>query len=83
MQLFDVNIIFYPGGVTVFCAAAGSVSGGLLVKRMEMKVPGIIKLAITISSLSLLFTGMLFIQCDQPEFAGINADYKGGTNFNS
>lgn len=53
----------------------GTLLGGYLVKRFDLRVPGIIRLCLctTVTSLTLIF--VFLVQCRTVPFAGVNIPY--------
>ena len=65
--------------MTVPAGAAGMFMGGYLVKRLGLRVKGIIVLCITVNVIVLAFLFALLIRCPMPKFAGVTATYDGET----
>lgn len=77
---FSVTPIFAAllmGLITVPAGGGGTFIGGYLVKRLNLNYVGIVKLCLTVTAISVLFTGSLLLRCSEVNFAGVTAPYAG------
>ncbi|XP_071956000.1 solute carrier organic anion transporter family member 4A1-like [Antedon mediterranea] len=65
------------GIAAVPAAGGGTVFGGYLVKRLNLKVPGKLKFCMLNTTATILIAFMLLISCPQELVAGINQSYYG------
>ncbi|XP_064597041.1 solute carrier organic anion transporter family member 4A1-like [Liolophura sinensis] len=65
----------FVGFVAIPAGGGGTLLGGYLVKRFDLRVPGIIRLCLctTVTSLTLIF--VFLVQCRTVPFAGVNIPY--------
>lgn len=63
------------GIVTVPGAGGGMLLGGLLVKKLKLKVRGIIRMDLIVAIIALIFGCLFFIQCPQMQMAGVTSEY--------
>ena len=66
---------FLPGIVTVPGAGGGMLLGGLLVKKLKLRVRGIIRMDLIVAIIALIFGCMFFIQCPKVQMAGVTSHY--------
>lgn len=64
------------GIVTVPSVISGMISGGLMLKRFNLKFVEILKLCITTTSLSMICSSCFFISCSNEKLVGINMPYR-------
>ncbi|XP_022324180.1 solute carrier organic anion transporter family member 4A1-like [Crassostrea virginica] len=63
------------GIVTVPGAGGGMLLGGLLVKKLKLRVRGIIRMDLIVAIIALIFGCMFFIQCPKVQMAGVTSHY--------
>uniref|UniRef100_K1RCR9 Solute carrier organic anion transporter family member n=1 Tax=Magallana gigas TaxID=29159 RepID=K1RCR9_MAGGI len=63
------------GIVTVPGAGGGMLLGGLLVKKLKLKVRGIIRMDLIVAIIALIFGCLFFIQCPKMQMAGVTSEY--------
>jgi MFS-type transporter involved in bile tolerance (Atg22 family) len=63
------------GCVAVISGGIGTIIGGLLVNKLELKLTGTLKLCIMISIICLCLEFGIFIKCNDLDFAGVTAEY--------
>ncbi|XP_076456396.1 solute carrier organic anion transporter family member 4C1-like [Babylonia areolata] len=63
------------GLAVVPSAASGQFLGGFVAQRMKLSIPGLIKLCIVGFLLTLLFVGIVWIDCGREEFVGVTVPY--------
>ncbi|XP_061188346.1 solute carrier organic anion transporter family member 4A1-like [Saccostrea echinata] len=63
------------GIVTVPGAGGGMFLGGLLVKKLKLKVLGIIRMDLIVAIIALVIGCLFFIQCPKMEMAGVTSNY--------
>ncbi|KAK6617800.1 hypothetical protein RUM43_014028 [Polyplax serrata] len=63
------------GVITVPAGGGGTFLGGYLVKRLDLKCAGIIKLCMISTVLSMVFISCFFLTCPNLRFAGLNVPY--------
>lgn len=61
--------------MTVPGAGGGMLLGGLLVKKLKLKVRGIIRMDLIVAIIALIFGCLFFIQCPQMQMAGVTSEY--------
>lgn len=49
--------------------------GGLLVKKLKLKVRGIIRMDLIVAITALIFGCLFFIQCPKMQMAGVTSEY--------
>jgi hypothetical protein len=59
----------------IFAAAAGVLIGGVLIRRLSLQVPGMLKMILVCHVIALLLILSFFIQCPGRDFVGINTGY--------
>ncbi|XP_077989837.1 solute carrier organic anion transporter family member 4A1-like [Glandiceps talaboti] len=64
-----VGLVVIPGGFV------GTLCGGIFIKKLKLKVPGIIKYCMVTVFISLLCCGAVLVSCPEPDFAGITVPY--------
>ncbi|PIK51388.1 putative solute carrier organic anion transporter family member 4A1 [Apostichopus japonicus] len=65
-------------GLTVIPAGVGgSVAGGYIVKRFNLKYIGMMRFCLGTIFVSFLLMSAFFISCEDPKFAGVTVDYNG------
>ena len=69
----------FVGLVAVFGAAGGQIFGGLLVRMLDLKVKGILKMLIILCLLfPLPLLAVLFLGCEFASIAGVTSHYPNG-----
>ncbi|XP_046573481.1 solute carrier organic anion transporter family member 4A1-like [Haliotis rubra] len=63
------------GAITVPGAGGGMLFGGYIVKKMELKCRGIIRLCMIVCGIALVVGGLFLIQCPKPKMAGVTVQY--------
>ncbi|XP_046377706.2 solute carrier organic anion transporter family member 4A1-like isoform X2 [Haliotis rufescens] len=63
------------GVITVPGAGGGMLLGGYIVKKMDLKCRGIIRLSMTVCCIALVVGGLFLIQCPKPKMAGVTVQY--------
>lgn len=61
--------------MTVPGAGGGMLLGGLLVKKLKLKVRGIIRMDLIVAIIALIFGCLFFIQCPKMQMAGVTSEY--------
>jgi hypothetical protein len=69
------SIASYLSSVVIFAAAAGVMIGGIVIRRMKMQVPGMLKMILVCHVIALILILSFFIQCPAREFVGITTGY--------
>ncbi|KAL0268937.1 UNVERIFIED_CONTAM: hypothetical protein PYX00_010711 [Menopon gallinae] len=65
------------GAITVPAGGGGTFLGGYLVKKLDLKCAGIIKLCIVSTIVSIAFISCFLLSCPNLKFAGLNTPYTG------
>lgn len=65
------GIIGVPG------AAVGQLIGGVIVKKFDMKIRGILKYSVVCAMLTAVFASIMWLHCESPPIAGVTVDYQG------
>lgn len=68
-------LLLFAGAITVPAGGGGTFLGGYLVKRLDLKCAGIIKLCIFSTVVSMIFISCFFLTCPNMKFAGLNVPY--------
>ncbi|XP_043190630.1 solute carrier organic anion transporter family member 4A1-like isoform X1 [Amphibalanus amphitrite] len=66
----------YTGAAALVGGASGTVVGGYLVKRLQLRLTGILKFIAIFSFLSFLSTFVFLASCPNVPFAGVNTPYR-------
>ncbi|KAJ8020203.1 Solute carrier organic anion transporter family member 4A1 [Holothuria leucospilota] len=69
-----VGVSVIPAGV------GGSVCGGYIVKRFNLKYRGMMRFCLGTIFVSFLLMSAFFISCSDPKFAGVNVNYDGSNS---
>lgn len=67
---YAMGIIAVIGGVT------GALLGGVVINRMDLKLPGMLKFATGLTVLSVLGSFVFFAVCPTVDFAGVTVEYE-------
>lgn len=72
------SVSSYLSSLVIFAAAIGVLLGGILIRRLDLQVPGMLKMIVIchIIAISMMFS--FFIQCPAKQFVGINVGYNQG-----
>ena len=76
--LFDVEhskCMMLPGFVVVPGIVAGNLLGGLVTKKMDLKVRGMLRLCILLCLLCVGASFFALIRCDDAKLAGVGVTY--------
>lgn len=68
---------FIVGCVAVPGAVGGQLLGASIVKKLKLKIPGVLKLSILFTIFSCVTTVFFFLSCPQNKVAGISTPYPG------
>lgn len=71
--MFFIYLAFLA--IVIFAAAAGVLIGGILIRRLNLQVPGMLKMILVCHVIALLLILSFFIQCPGREFVGITTGY--------
>ena len=72
----DRDCVFvYLGFATIPAGGGGTFVGGYLVKRLNLNIPGILKMCLITSATALVLTLGFLVHCDNVSFAGVNVHY--------
>ncbi|XP_064619635.1 solute carrier organic anion transporter family member 4C1-like [Lineus longissimus] len=63
------------GVIMIPSAAAAHLTGGYLVKRFRMGIPGMVRLSLVFMAIASLLSAILLLRCDLPNMPGINQPY--------
>lgn len=66
---------FIVGTVAVPGAVGGQLLGASIVKKLKLKIPGVLKLSIVFTLISCAATAFFFFSCPQNDLAGISLPY--------
>ena len=70
-----IHVLLVTGYAAIPAGGGGTFLGGYLVKRFNLRVPGIIKLCLALL-IAVFFLGFVFlVHCQNLPFAGINVKY--------
>lgn len=69
---------FYIGLVAVPGAAGGQFVGGIICKKMKLKVKGMLRLNVIVCILALLLDAVVWVRCDLEDIAGVTVGYNQG-----
>ncbi|CAD5222066.1 unnamed protein product [Bursaphelenchus xylophilus] len=70
------TIASYLSSVVIFAAATGVMLGGILIRKLDLQVGGMLKLIIICHVIALTLIASFAIQCPAREFAGITTGYE-------
>ena len=65
-----------PGAAALVGGASGTVLGGYLVKKLQLRVTGILRFIAFFSLVSFLASFSLMASCPNVPFAGVNVPYQ-------
>lgn len=68
----------YTGAASVPGAAGGMFFGGFICNRLKLKVGGMLKFSILTCLMTIVAINILWINCEEAEFAGVNTNYEKG-----
>jgi len=66
----------FSGFVAVPGVVLGQLCGGIIIKKLKLKVQGLIKFNLINCMVVILLSGIFFVKCKQGDIAGITAPYR-------
>lgn len=69
-------VLFLQGVISVVGGITGALIGGILINRLDLKFPGLMRQSIISTFLAIFACGIFFAVCPTVDFAGVTVGYE-------